>query len=223
MLSDLRSPLWPDVNEKMRKCHLSTVMPDEASEADWETAFDLLVLAIKDERKMNPAFAEELTELTDETGNVYGFEDILEEYFDHLEENGKWDKVISSCETMVSLFKWEHKLPSEYMFRKGNALEKSQRYDEAQTFGLKWLEKYPQDLYAAASNVFLMLELKKYDEAQALTEKYLRDELVCDNTSDTFFMAAYRLYELTENINAKERVMKKMTEYQQMSKECNGD
>lgn len=218
MLSDLKSKLWPDVNEKMRKCHLSTVMPDSASESDWGSAFDLLVLAINDERKLNPAFAEELSELSGETGNVYGFDDILEEYFDHLESREEWDEVISSCDKMISLFKWESKLPSEYMFRKGNALEKSKRFDEAEKFGEEWLAKYPYDLYAAASNVFLKIELKKFAEAEAITQKYLRDELVCDNSSDTFFMAAYRLYEITENINAKTRVIQKMTEYQQLEK-----
>lgn len=217
MFSDLKSTLWPQAVEMMRKCHLSNVMPEQASEADWETAFDLLVNAINDERKLDPAFAEELADLTGQTGNVYGFEDILEEYFDHLEEHEKWDNVISSSEKIISLFKWNNKLPSEYMFRKGNALEKSKKFEEAEAFGKEWLDEYPYDLYAAASNVFLKIELKKFDEAQEITEKYLRDELVCDNTSDTFFMAAYRLYEMTDNINAKTRVMQKMNEYQQLN------
>jgi len=221
MTSDLKSSLWPDVNEAMRKCHLSTVMPEKASEADWKSAFDLLVLAITDERKLNPAFAEELSSLSAETGNTYGFEDILEEYFDHLEEHEEWDEVIVSSEKMISLFKWNSKLPSEYMFRKGNALEKSKRFDEAEKFGDEWLAKYPYDLYAAASVVFLKIELKKWDEAEKITEKYLRDELVCDDTNDTFFMAAYRLFEITDNINAKNRVMQKIAEYQQLSSQDN--
>lgn len=216
MIEGLKSSLWTDANECMRKCHLATVMPKKASEADWLNAFDLLTLAIVDERKLTPDFAPEITDLSDATGNTYGFEDILEEYFDHLEEKGEWEQVVASCDKLISLFKWESKLPSEYMFRKGNALEKSKRFDEAEAFGKKWLEKYPYDLYAAASNVFLKVELKKYEEAEEITKKYLRDDLICDNTSDTFFMAAYRLYEITENINAKQRVEKKMQEYQAM-------
>lgn len=221
MISDLKSSLWSTVNEQMRKCHLSTVMPENAGDSDWEETFKMLVLAINEERKLNLAFAEELSDLSEDTGNIYGFEDILEEYFDHLEEHEKWDAVIASCDSMISLFKWESKIPSEYMFRKGNALEKSGRYEEAEKFGEEWLAKYPYDLYAAASNVFLKIELKKYDEAEALTEKYLRDELVCDDTSDTFFMAAYRLYEITDNINAKSRVMQKMAEYQELIQQRN--
>ena len=216
MTDNLTSALWADVNEHMRKCHLSKVDPAAASEADWEKTFELLVSAIHDERKLNPTFAAEITELTDETGNTYGFADILEEYFDHLEDREEWDSVIRSADEIMGLFKWEKKLPSEYMFRKGNALEKSKRYDEAESFGKEWLEKYPYDLYAAASNVFLKVELKKYDEAEAITKKYLRDDLICDNTTDTFFMAAYRLFEITEDINAKQRVEKKMAEYSAM-------
>ena len=53
-------------------------------------------------------------------------------------------------------------------------------------------------------------------KAEEITKKYLRDDLICDNTTDTFFMAAYRLFEITENINAKQRVEKKMQEYQAM-------
>lgn len=216
MLDDLKCTLWPDVNEAMRKCHLSRVNPASVKEDDWKVAFDLLILAIKEERKLNPSFAAEISELSDATGNEYGFEAILEEYFDHLEEHEEWEEVIASADKIISLFKWEKKLPSEYMFRKGNALEKSKRFDEAEKFGEKWLSEYPYDLYAAASNVFLKIELGKIKEADELTKKYLRDDLQCDNTNDTFFMAAYRLYEITDDINAKQRVEKKMAEYNAM-------
>jgi len=212
-MRELKSSKWLEVNENMRKCHLSAIDENSASEADWKKTFDLLHDAICDERKLDPEFAPELSDLSDDTGNAYGFKDILEEYFDHLEDNLEWDEVVSSAEKMINLFKWEKAVPSEYMFRKGNALEKSKRFEEAEAFGKKWLDDYPYDLYAAASNVFLKIELNKLEEAEAITKKYLREDLICDDTSDTFFMAAYRLYELTEDINARQRVEKKMAEY----------
>ena len=216
MNKELNSKKWEDAAAKMRACHLSLLNPNDAKVADWKEAFNTLVRAIKEERSFDPAFAPEFNELDQATGNTYGFYDIIEEYFDFLEEKGAWSDVITSCEEMISLFKWEHKLPSQYMFRKGNALEKSHQLKEAEEFGEYWLAHYPQDLYAAASNVFLKAAIGKVDEAKAITEKYLRDDLVCNEESDSFFMAAYRLFELTDDINAKQRIEKKITEYQEL-------
>ena len=215
MDKNLQSAKWQDAVTKMKDAHLSLLNPDDAKVSDWVDAFNTLVKAIKEERSFDPAFAPELVDLDEATGNVYGFKDILEEYFDFIEEHEAWDDVINSSEEMISLFKWDKKIPSEYMFRKGNALEKSKRLDEAEAFGSFWLEKYPTDLYAAASNVFIKAELGKMDEARAIADKYLKDDLICDDDSDTFFMAAYRLYELTDDINAKQRIEKKITEYRE--------
>ena len=55
--------------------------------------------------------------------------------------------------------------------------------------------------------------LKRYDEAEAITAKYLGPDLICDKETDTFFMAAYRLFEMTDNKDAKRRVEKKMADY----------
>lgn len=218
MNTELKSLKWDEAAKKMQKCHLSILNPDAADTADWKDAFQTLVKAIKEERSFEPAFAPEFDTLDSETGNTYGFKDIMEEYFDFLEEKGDWDDVIESAEEMISLFKWESKLPSEYMFRKGDALDKAGRTAEAEDFGAYWLEHYPHDLYAAASNVFLKAELGKLDEAKAITEKYLRDDLICNEESDSFFMAAYRLFELTDDINAKQRIEKKIAEYTSMQK-----
>lgn len=221
MDTNLKSKKWDEAAAKMQKAHLSLLSPENANPDDWKDAFDSLIKAIKEERSYDPSFAPEFDELDAATGNSYGFYDIMEEYFDFLEEKEAWDDVISSSEEMISIFKWEKKLPSEYMFRKGNALEKQRKLDEAEEFGEYWLEKYPQDLYAAASNVFIKAELGKIDEAEEITKKYLRDDLVCDKESDSFFMAAYRLFELTDDINAKQRIEKKIAEYQIMQDQNN--
>ncbi len=219
MKNDLNSSLWKDAMEKIRQCHLSAGGIGDATTLDWKDAFDSLVEAIKEERKSDPAFSAELMDLTQATEVTYDFSDILEEYFDHLEEEEDWQDVIDSCHEIISLFKWEKKMPSEYNFRIGNALNKMGRVDEAEAFGQEWLASYPQDLNAAAANVFLKVQLKKFDEAEEITEHYLRDDLLCDDETDTFFMAAYRLYELTDNIYAKQRVEKKMAEYNAMMEE----
>ena len=216
MKTELKSQKWPEAIKKMHDCHLSLLNPDQAETSDWRNAFETLVRAIKEERSFDPAFAPEFSDLDEATETTYDFYDIMEEYFDFMEEKGEWNDVIESAEEMISLFKWEHKLPSEYMFRKGNALEKSGQLEEAEAFGEYWLKNYPQDLYAAASNVFLKSELGKTDEAMEITKKYLRDDLVCDKESDSFFMAAYRLFELTDDINAKQRIEKKIAEYQEL-------
>ncbi len=213
MVNTLTSSKWPDAVKQMKECHLSTIGAKELDTSIWKAAFDALVEAILDERKLNPDFSTELDELTEASGSSYDFADVLEEYFDFLEDHEDYEAVIASADKMVELFRWEKKMPSEYKFRKGNALEHLGRFDEAEKFGEEWLADYPYDLYAAASNVFLKVELQKLDEARELTEKYLRDDLVCDSETDTFFMAAYRLYEMTDDINAKQRVEKKLAEY----------
>ena len=216
MQAELKSKLWPEVANNIRQCHLSMLSPDSRDLGAWQQAFKGLMSAITDERKLDPAFCQELSDLTEATGFSYDFKDILEEYFDLLEAEEKWDAVITSCDSIINYFKWEKAMPSQYMFRKGNALNKAGRYAAAEAFGKEWLDKYPTDLYAAASNAFLYIELGKLDKAKAITEKYLKDDLVCDSTTDTFFMAAYRLYEMTDDINAKQRVEQKMAEYQNL-------
>ena len=216
MKTDLTAKSWASTMEQIRKCHLSLIGTTNATTEDWKVAFDSLVSSIKEEKISNVDFANEISDLTSATGSSYDFADILEEYFDHLEENCAWQVVIDSCDEIFSLFKWQTKMPSEYMFRKGNALEKLGKLEEAAKFGEEWLSKYPNDLYAVASNVFLMVEMKKFDRAEELTKKYLTDDLVCDKNTDTFFMAAERLYEITDNINAKQRIEKKIAEYNAM-------
>lgn len=212
----LHSTTWEETVESIRKMHLGSLNPESVTESDWENAFNMLVASIEDERKANPYFAPELSNLTDETGIAYNFADILEDYFDHLEEINAWDGVIDSCDKILKLFSWHEAMPSEYMYRKGNALQKAGRLEEAEAFGKEWLSKYPDDLYAGASNAFLLLSMGRIDEAEALTEKYMSDDLVCDDKSSTLFMAAYRLYEMTDNINAKKRVEQKMAEYNEL-------
>lgn len=212
-MNNLKSPSWPGAVEQMRKCHLSSIAQETADLKEWKNAFDLLVQVINEEREAEPLFSEEFEMLTEATGCDYDFCEILEEYFDFLEEKEAWEEVIASAETMMDLFAWTRVKPSEYMFRKGNALQKMNRLDEARAFGSQWLKEYPKDLYAAASNVFLLISMNQIDEAKAITEEYLGEDLICDKTTDTFFMAAYRLYELTDNIHAKQRVEKKMAEY----------
>lgn len=212
-MKSLTSNAWPKAIESMRKCHVSLVGAAQASVEEWSKAFQLLAVAIQEEKIISPYFAPELSCLTKDTGCDYDFVDIFEEYFDFMEEKEEWDEVIASCDSMIEMFDWEEKYPSEYMYRKGNALMQAGMLAEAEAFGKEWLSEYPDDCYAAASNVFLMLKMNKLEEAEALTEKYLKEELVCDKNTDTLFMAAYRLYELTDNIYAKQRVEKKMAEY----------
>lgn len=217
MTENLNSTLWVDAKEKIRKCHLSALQPQSADVAQWKDAFDALMDAVADERKSVADFAPELYELTAATGFDYDFADIFEEYFDHLEDNEAWQEVIVSCDRILDMFDWRLRAASQYKFRKGNALEHMGKLTEAEEFGKKWLDEDPEDYYAAASNVFLLITMGKIDEAKEITERYLRQDLLCDNTTDTFFMAAYRLYELTDDINAKQRVEKKIAEYNAIS------
>lgn len=212
-MKNLTSNTWKKAVESMRKCHVSLVGAQKASIEDWSKAFQLLAIAIQEEKTISPYFAPELSQLTEDTGCDYDFSDILEEYFDYMEEMEQWDEVIASCDAILEMFDWEKEMPSEYMFRKGNALMKDGRLQEAEAFGKDWLAEYPKDCYAAASNVFLLITMGELEEAEKLTEEYLGEDLVCDNTNDTLFMAAYRLYEMTDNIYAKQRVEKKMAEY----------
>lgn len=217
MNQNLSASSWHDTMEKIRKCHLSLIQETTANVKEWKEAFDALISSIKEERINYPEFAQELSDLTDSTGSSYAFNDILEEYFDYLEENKAWEIIIESSDTLINLFKWEAKYPSEYMFRKGDSLLKLDKLQEAKTFGEIWLKEYPNDLYAVASNVFLLITMGESEKALELTDKHLTRELKCNKTSDTFLMAAYRLYEITSDINAKQRIEAKIAAYNEMS------
>lgn len=214
MRDDLASKIWENAKEEIRKCHLSLLQEVADDVSTWKDAFDTLVNALIDERNTTPSFARELSLLTEETGFTYDFKDILEEYFDFLEEREQWLILIESCDKIIEIFEWKESIPSQYLFRKGNALQKLGRMKEAEAFGKEWLEKYPDDLYAGASNAFLLVELGRKEEALELTKKYMSEELVCENAEDTVFMAAVRLFEMTDDSFAKERVAKKIAEYE---------
>lgn len=215
-MAELNSATWKKAGELLKRSKLSTLNSESKDEACWDEAFDLTILSITEEREENPTFAREVYNLDKETDGEYNLLEALEWYFNHLEDNGKWEEVIYSCNRILELFDFIEFLPSEYLFRKGNALEKLGRNEAALKFGKKWLEDYPEDPYAGASNAFLLCSLGRFEEAKAVTEKFLGQELVCDDDKDTIFMAAYRLVEMTDNINAKQRVERKMAEYNQM-------
>ncbi len=212
-MGELHSKTWEKAGELLRKSRLSTLMPAAKDEACWDEAYDLTILSITEEREYNPDFAKEINQLDEQTDYKYNLLECLEAYFDHLEAMEKWEEVIYSCNRIIDLFAWKEVKPSEFLFRKGNAYEALKRFDAAEAFGKKWLESDPTDLFAAASNVYLKATLGKYDEADEIVEKYLGEELQCEDSTDTFFMAAYRLYEMTDNMNAKRRVEKKMADY----------
>lgn len=213
-MNNLHSENWIKTRDAIRKCHLSTLQEELVDVFEWKQAFDLLMGVIKEERRYSSNFALELSDLTKDSGFEYDMKDILEEYFDELEKKDSWELVVESCDQMLEEFEWLKDTPSQYFFRKGNALQHTGKLKEAEEFGAQWLEQYPNDYYAAASNVFLLLSLGKKEKALEITEHCLKQELICDKATDTFFMAATRLYELTEDGDAKERVAKKIAEYE---------
>lgn len=213
-MKELKSKLWPTVIENIRKCHLSTISGEGVEQDKWITAFDDIFVALYEERKLHSAFAPELGFLTEDIGISYDIQEVLEEYFDMLEDNNRWDDVVASCEKLLTSFVWRKTKPSQYYFRKGNALLKSGKIEEAKVFGEKWLKDFPNDLFAAASNSFLLLELGKEEEAGELARKYLGDEYKDKSAKDSVYMAAVRLLELTNGPWAKDRVAKKIAEYE---------
>ncbi|MCF0130892.1 MAG: hypothetical protein HUJ71_04150 [Pseudobutyrivibrio sp.] len=212
----MNSKTWEKAGELLRKSRLSTLTAIARDEACWNEAFELTMLAITEERESNPDFAAEYVDLDEATDYQYNLTECLEAYLNHMEAVEKWEVVISSCNRVIELFSWNRSKPSQFMYRKGNALMALGRFDEAKRFGKQWLEKYPNDLYAAASNAYLLVAMGCFEEAKTLTEQYIRDEYCCQDGADTIFMAAYRLYEMTDDINAKQRIEHKIAEYNRM-------
>lgn len=213
MKSSLKCELWSFTLAQIQKCHLSLLNGDSKYDDSWNNAFNNLIVCIRNERKFNDSFAVDISFLTEETGISYDFVEIFEEYFDYLENNKEWDLVVVSAYNLLDTFIWKKTKPSEYLFRIGNAYLQENKLEEAQVFGKRWLEKYPNDLYGVASNAFLLAKLGKEKEALELTNKYLPDDLRCNNEDDSLFLAATRLFELTDDPYAKERINKKIFEY----------
>lgn len=217
MHQGLSATTWKQTMDKIRICHISHLLQNSPGVADWKEAFDLLINSIKEERLNYPDFAKEISDLTNETGSSYSFNDILEEYFDFLENTFSWNEVIDSCDKIIPLFKWEAKSSSEYKYRKGNALLKLKRTEEAKKFNEEWLKDFPDDLYAVTSNILLLISLGELAKALTLTELHLSNDLKCNRITDTFMTAANKLCELTEDENASQQLKEKITEYNKLS------
>lgn len=215
MRNTLKSASWKETAEKIRKCHLST-LGDGVDVSEWKEAFDSLIASVINERLANPTFATELAYLTPDSGIAYDIKDVLNEYFDALEAKEAWDTVIVSAQTLLDTFAWNNFAPSEYKYRIGNALMKSGRLVEAEEFGKKWMKESPNDLFAAASNSFLLMALGRKKEAKDIAAKFLDPNLVCDDETQTVFAAALSLYDATEDKTAKHIIETKIAEYNKL-------
>lgn len=208
----MEKAMWKKYDKLTDKCYdnMIGVEPDGSC---WEKAFDLLMEIVRTERKTNPGFASELSLLDDETDYEHDISGWLEDCLDEIDMREQHEVLLKMCETLLDLFSWPDNSGSDLKFRKSIVLRRLGRVDEGAKFCEQWLQKEPENIMAATSYVYVLIDIKKYERAEQLIHAFIPDFSQCSEENEIMFLAASRYYEVIGDKKKNKQLNKAMKEY----------
>ena len=151
---------------------------------------------VRTERKTNPGFASELSLLDDETDYEHDISGWLEDCLDEIDMWEQHEVLLKMCETLLDLFSWPDNSGSDLKFRKSIVLRRLGRVNEGAKFCEQWLQKEPENIMAATSYVYVLIDIKAYEKAEQLIHAFIPDFSESSEENEIMFLAASRYYEV---------------------------
>lgn len=204
---------WNKFNKLTGKCY-SNMIGAEKDGGCWLQAFELLMEIVREERQVNSDFAPELEKLDDAMDYAYDIQNWLEDCLNELEMRKDYPTLLFMCDTLLNEFGWPEYTGSEIKFRKSAALKHLGQEKEAVTFCEKWIAKEPENIVAATAGVYIYIDVKNYEKAEQLIDRFIQDKSLCEDENDIMFIAASQFYQVMGKKKEWEQIEKALKAYE---------
>lgn len=208
----MKNTKWKQFNTLTGKCY-SNMIGAEKDGSCWQRAFELLKEIIHEERKVEPDFALQLEMIEDATDYQYDILGWLDDCLEELDMRGEYEIVLHMCDDLLDLFDWPEYTDSDIKFRQTTALGELGRKEEAENYCRNWIQKEPENIVAATAGIYAFIGVEKYDAAEELVKKFMKDPSICTDDNVIIFTAASKLYEDTGNRKKKRQIDQALEEF----------
>ena len=165
-------------------------------------------------RQTNPNYASELEMFEEVMDYEYDIQGWLEDCLDELDMREEHKALLKMCDKLLDMFGWPEYTGSDIKMRKATVMAALGQKEESAEFCKKWLQKEPENIVAAAAGVYAFIEVKAFEEAEKLVERFILDKSKCTDENDIMFTAASILYQVTGKKKEKRVIDKAIKEYE---------
>ncbi|MGN0142750.1 MAG: hypothetical protein ACI4AD_11020 [Roseburia sp.] len=209
----MQNKKWKQFSKLTEKCY-NNMIGAEKDGSCWVQAFELLMEIVREERQTNPNYASELEMLEEVTDCEYDIQGWLEDCLDELDMREEHRTLLKMCDDLLDMFGWPEYTGSDIKMRKAAVMAALGQKKESAEFCKMWLQKEPENIVAATAGVYAFIEVKAFEEAEKLVERFIWDKSKCTDENDIMFTAASTLYQVTGQKKEKRVIDKAMKEYE---------
>ena len=209
----MQNKKWKQFGKLTEMCYNNMIGVEKDGNC-WVRAFELLMEIVREERKTNPNYASELEMLEEVTDCEYDIQGWLEDCLDELDMREEHRTLLKMCDDLLDMFGWPEYTGSDIKMRKATVMAALGQKEESAEFCKKWLQKEPENIVAAAAGVYAFIEVKAFEEAEKLVERFILDKSKCTDENDIMFTAASILYQVTGKKKEKRVIDKAIKEYE---------
>ncbi len=209
----MQNKKWKQFGKLTEMCYNNMIGVEKDGNC-WVRAFELLMEIVREERKTNPNYASELEMLEEVTDCECDIQGWLEDCLDELDMREEHRTLLKMCDDLLDMFGWPEYTGSDIKMRKATVMAALGQKEESAEFCKKWLQKEPENIVAAAAGVYAFIEVKAFEEAEKLVERFILDKSKCTDENDIMFTAASILYQVTGKKKEKRVIDKAIKEYE---------
>lgn len=216
--ADVQKGSWKRFRKLVSKCY-DNMIGANMDDSCWMQAFELLKELVLDERRKNPAYAPQLDILDDVTDYEYDIQGWMEDCLDEMDMREDHKTLLKMCDDLLTLFAWPGYSGSDIKFKKVFTLRTMGREDEARRFCEEWLRIEPENVIAAAAGIYIFMDARELDAAEALVKQFIKKDTECTEENDVIFMAASVLYHVMGKKREQKRIDRAIEKYEKELKE----
>ena len=209
----MQNKKWKQFGKLTEMCYNNMIGVEKDGNC-WVRAFELLMEIVREERKTNPNYASELEMLEEVTDCECDIQGWLEDCLDELDMREEHRTLLKMCDDLLDMFGWPEYTGADIKMRKATVMAALGQKEESAEFCKKWLQKEPENIVAAAAGVYAFIEVKAFEEAEKLVERFILDKSKCTDENDIMFTAASILYQVTGKKKEKRVIDKAIKEYE---------
>ena len=214
----MRNKKWKQFSKLTETCY-NILSGEDKDGRCWLQAFELLMEIVREERQTNPNYASELEMLDEVTDYEYDIQGWLDDCLDEIDMRKEHRTLLKMCDDLLDMFAWPEYTGSDIKIRKAAVMAALGQKRDSAEFCKKWLQKEPENIAAATAGVYAFIEVRAFEEAEKLVDRFIFDKSKCTEENDIMFIAASTLYQVTGKKKEKRAIDKAMKEYEKYLKD----